>query len=219
MNNVTILYGGQKLVARKIRYFKYNDINYFIYCLNEIDSDGYTKLYIVKLKNNIEQVIDDNDWDSIKNIIHTVVKEIKTNNIESFVDIDSNEIKEIDSNYSRPFKLKKTLVDTIAYEEMDNEINSKEKILERLEEFLKNPIMDEPEEDLSAPIKPTSEIIKKIDKEPIQNQNEDLDSIMKELSENKRYCEELKIENQKLQKDVINYKEKIEYIKGIIRDL
>lgn len=218
MNNVTILYGGQKLVAKKIRYFKYDDTNYFIYCLNEIDPDDYTKLYIVKLKNNIEQVIDDNEWDSIKNIIHTVVKEIKTNNISSFTDINSNEIGEIDSNYSRPFKLKKTLVDTIAYEELE-EINSKEKILERLEAFLKNPIMDEPDENLSTTVKPTSEIIKNIDNETPNTIDTDSTDILKELNETKNYCESLKIENQKLQKDVNDYKEKIDYIKGVIRDL
>ncbi len=260
MKDMTVYYNGEKLPAQKIRYFEYNNSQYLIYDLKEDNDDNYVKLYIVKLDGNIEQVIDDDEWNILKDMIQDIVKEIKSNNIKSFKDLTGSKIDEIDSNYARPFKLKKDLVDIMTYikgekKEMANskkgndtkktskskekakdleELNeekeseeiddSKEEILQRLEEYLKNPVDEYSDVQPTTTVKPTYEIIKTM--EDLSGIIEQLKGLQKQLDETNDFCEELKKENQNLQREnqnleneISEYKNKIDYIKGVIRDL
>ena len=225
MSNIVVNSGGQKFIAKKVRYFEYQNSNYLIYTLDEVDIESYVKLYIIRFKGDIEQYIDDNEWISVKEIIQKIVREIKMDQIVSFTDLVCN-IEQIDNNYARPFKLKSELVNIMSYNKDENNgetkeeqpVDSKEAILKRLEEFLKNPVMDEPEED-KTPIKSTHEIIKDMEQNNNIEVSKDMNLLQKELNDIKMYCEDLKHENHNLQIEVNNLKDKLEYLKGVIRDV
>ena len=46
--DVNVISENEKIIGEKIRYINYNDANYFIYSLKELDEEGYEKLYINK---------------------------------------------------------------------------------------------------------------------------------------------------------------------------
>ena len=98
---------GHETEAFKIRYFNYEDANYFIYTLGEIDKDEYVKLYLKKIRNGEEQFISEDDWAHIKEIIQKVVKEIKSGRVTSFRDLNMSSLNEIMETDTRIFKFKK----------------------------------------------------------------------------------------------------------------
>ena len=108
---------GMEKEAYKVRYINFENNNYFIYTLNEIDSEGYVKLYLKKINNGEDTGLTALEWEGIKASIPLIVKEIKNNNISSFKDLSMKNIKEIMDGNSKVFKLKKNIVELITYEE------------------------------------------------------------------------------------------------------
>lgn len=104
---------GREKQATKVRYFKYNDNNYFVYTLNEIDEDGYIKLYIKKIVNGEDREIEDTVWDSVKAIIQEVFREIKAGTHYSYEDLNIDEVNEIMESGAKIFRLRKDVVDEI----------------------------------------------------------------------------------------------------------
>lgn len=222
--SIKVISGSDKLTGEKIRYIKYNDINYFIYSLKEQDEEGYEKLYMNKIVEGEEDFISDSEWEELKTIIPNIVKQIKTNNITDFIDLDINQAEEINLNYSRPFKLKVSIVDSIKTEEkiekMDEELHelindvSTEEIdnnsIDDLDEFLNNyeEELNKYEEELNKvelPIRPDIDI---------QDENlSNYDDIEKELNEEKNKNEQLEKKIEELETELNKYKDKLERIK------
>ena len=101
---------GREKEATKVRYFKYNDNNYFVYTLNEIDEDGYIKLYIKKIINGEDREIKDSEWPNVKDIIQEVFREIKAGTRYSYEDLNINQINEIMESGAKIFRLRKDVV-------------------------------------------------------------------------------------------------------------
>jgi hypothetical protein len=193
MKTVNVITIGGTLSATKIRYINYGISNYIIYTLNEKDEEGYIKLFINKIVDNDEYMISDVEWDNLKTFIPPFVKEIRANQIKSFKDLNIDDIKAVHIDNSRAFKLKEEIVNSIIYKEPEiEELNllgkeitelfqeektPEEKSLNKLEEFLKNPIMEDPEE-IESPIKPDN---LKSDLELAQDQIEKLEKEKEEL--------------------------------------
>jgi FtsZ-binding cell division protein ZapB len=222
---------GHETEGFKIRYFSYGEANYFIYTLGEIDADEYVKLYIKKLKNGEEQFISEEEWFSIKEIIQKIVKEIRSGNIVSFKDLNMTNLNEIMETDTRVFKLKKSIVEEIIYEEPKVEIQepveepkrepikpekNPDDFIENLEDSIKNTFSDDlyraPKEETK--IKPI--VIGSLPNNELKEKNE---SLQKELEDYKVITYKLKEENTILKKKLIEYREKLETIKTLTRDI
>ena len=201
MAKVSVILDGNIVEGTCIRYINYENINYFIYSLNEQDDEGYEKLYINKIDDE-EKYIDDFNWDMLKRVIPAIVKEIKNNDITLFKDLDVEKITEIDTKYAHTFRLKIDIVKLITKktekekinmldEELENLINSETKVeennsLSKLDDFLKNPMNNI--DNIEVPKKPID-----------NNQIEEYENRIKEL-----------------EKELESYKEKIEKIKTML---
>ena len=219
---------GHETEAFKIRYFNYEDANYFIYTLGEIDKDEYVKLYLKKIRNGEEQFISKDDWEHIKIIIEKVVKEIKSGRVTSFRDLNMSSLNEIMETDTRIFKLKKSVVEEIIYEEPRVEIR---------EEIIEDPIREEKSRDsfiesIGSGIKKNyAEDFSHFRKEdagvksvrmssPVGSEYRDKSAMLqKELEEYKVITFKLKEENNILRKKLVEYREKLESIKSISSDI
>ncbi len=219
---------GHETEAFKIRYFNYEDANYFIYTLGEIDKEEYVKLYLKKMRNGEEQFISEEDWGHIKEIIQKVVKEIKSGRITSFRDLNMSSLNEIMETDTRIFKLKKSIVEEIIYEEPRVEIR---------DEIIEDPI-EEPSNQGSSFIKNIGGSMKTtfVDEFPrlrndVQRPRVETGStpsnvyrektamLQKEVEEYKVITYKLKEENNILRKKLVEYREKLEAIKAMSRDI
>lgn len=224
--SIDVISRNEKIIGEKIRYINYKEYNYFIYTLNEIDEDGYQKLYMNKLSNGEEDIISELEWEELKLVIPSIVKQIKTNNITDFEDLEISEIQTINLDYSKPFKLKNSIVDSIKKEEhinkMDEELQGlmdgieKKKVdsFDELDQFLNNyeEELNAYEEELNKielPIRPDSEINYK------ENTN-DLIILKQELENERQEKQDLQKQNEELQSELNKYKEKLERIKIMI---
>lgn len=105
----------ENLEVEVIRYFINNDIKYLIYSLNEIDSQGYTRLYASKIVDNKAIIItDDEEWDLIRQIIKQIVKNNRDGSNLEIVDIDEAELRDITLLDARLFRLQGNLVNLLS---------------------------------------------------------------------------------------------------------
>ncbi len=219
---------GHETEGFKVRYFNYQDADYFIYTLGEIDKDEYVKLYLKKIRNGEEQFITEEEWLNIKGIIQKIVKEIRSGNITSFRDLNMTNLNEIMETDTRVFKLKKSIVEEIIYEEPRVDIKediisepvkqekTQDDFIENLEDSIKNTFSD----DLSRMVVEEPKI-KPIVLGSVRNNEykEKTDSLQKELEEYKVITYKLKEENTILKKKLIEYREKLESIKSLTKDI
>lgn len=199
MNELSVIVLNDIISGKKIRYIDLNGINYFIYSLNEKDEDNYEKLYINRIVDNNEIYITDFEWENIKNLIPTIVKEIRTNNISLFKDLDQKKLNNINVEFARVFKLKSDIVEIITkresqFDEIDYEIKKllgntddvveKKEDIDELDEFLNHPFSD-------SIVEPTN---------PYEEET----------------LESIKEENRQLQERVFELEEKINSIKALL---
>lgn len=220
--DINVISGNEKIIGEKIRYINYNDANYFIYSLKELDEEGYEKLYINKIYKNEEDIINDLEWEELKKIIPTIVKQIKADNIIDFKDLDLKSIENINSNYSRPFKLKSSIVSSIKkvekidrieeeLQELVNRTSSEtNNTIDDLDEFLNNyeEELNKNEEELNkveVPIRP--------DFEEDNKQEIEGNQLKEELEQEKNKTQELEKKIEELELEINKYKDKIERIK------
>lgn len=107
-----------QMEAELVRFFHFKNTNYLIYTKNEKDEKGYIKLYPVKVMESLGEKIarsikDETEWDNMQSIVKTVIKEIKDEKIESFIDLDKNEIENLKIVDSRFFKLDPKLAEIL----------------------------------------------------------------------------------------------------------
>lgn len=219
--NINVISGSEELTGEKIRYINYNNINYFIYSLKEQDEEGYEKLYMNKVVTDEDNFISDFEWEELKSVIPSIVKQIKSDNITDFVDLDVKQIETINLEYSRPFKLKIGIVDSIKQEvkieQMDEELQElvndtpKEDVnnsIDDLDEFLNNyeEELNKYEEELNKvelPIRPDVEKAEEPENLEIKDQ----------LIEEKNKNEQLEKKIEELETELNRYKDKLERIK------
>lgn len=219
---------GHETEAFKIRYFNYEDANYFIYTLGEIDKDEYVKLYLKKIRNGEEQFISEDDWTHIKEIIQKVVKEIKSGRVSSFRDLNMSSLNEIMETDTRIFKLKKSVVEEIIYEEPRVEIR---------EEIIEDPIREEKNSDSFmesiggnikntytddfTPFRKEEPRVKpvRVNSTPSSEYRDKSVMLQKELEEYKVITFKLKEENNILRKKLVEYRDKLESIKAMSSDI
>lgn len=102
-----------------VRFFHFKNTNYLIYTKNEVDEKGYVLLYPVKIMESLGEKIarsikDETEWENMQSIVTKVIKEIKDEKIESFIDLDKNELENLKIVDSRFFKLDPKLVEILA---------------------------------------------------------------------------------------------------------
>ena len=209
MNDLNVISGQESIKGKKVRYIEFDNINYFIYTLNEKDDEGYEKLYINKIIGNEEDVITDSEWDELKSNIPTIVKEIKNNNISSFKDLSLDDIKRGNLNYAKAFKLKINIVDAITKEEKEekldvhSEINNLIKELHQQERSI-NPLdsfLDNIGSSVEKPINPSN------------RKEEELEQALEKEKEKKKKLKNMIV---RLKKENIYYKKKLQQIKIMI---
>lgn len=221
---------GRETEAFKIRYFSYNDMEYFIYTLGEIDKDEYVKLYLKQLKNGEEQFITEEEWIDIKSIIQKVVKEIKSGNITSFKDLNMSNLNEIMENDTRVFKLKKDIVEQIIYKEQLVEIKEEPIIIS--EQIESAPVEDDSFiANLENSIKTTfSSDLRSDEQEPVRMKpivvgtitneyKEKYEQLQKDIDSYKVIIYKLKEENIILKKKLVEYHTRLEKLKKIMEDI
>lgn len=120
MNNVILKNDiGESVVATILRYFSYNNENYMLYTMNEVDPSNYIKLYGVKIlpqqDNSFSAVaIEDSIWGQIVSLIKEMVKPLEQRINNSFVDLNSNNILTINLISKRVFKINKDMAMLLA---------------------------------------------------------------------------------------------------------
>lgn len=217
---IDVITASENLKGEKIRYINYNNQNYLIFSLKEVDIEGYEKLYINKIVNENEELIDDVEWEEIKKMIPVMVKEIKTNEIISFNDLEINKIKSVNLDYSRPFKIKASIVDEIKKEEIipNNMEEIKEEDKEDNEEYLEALDIDDFLNNYDEEIRQNEEELNKVEV-PIRPDfdnniiNTEKNDINEELEREKNKIIELQKEIEELKSENSNYKDKLERIK------
>ena len=219
--NINVISGSEELTGEKIRYINYNNINYFIYSLKEQDEEGYEKLYMNKVVTDEDNFISDFEWEELKSVIPSIVKQIKSDNITDFVDLDVKQIETINLEYSRPFKLKIGIVDSIKQEVK----------IEKMDEELQEIVNDTPKEDVNNSIDDLDEFLNNYEEElnkyeeelnkvelPIRPDVEKAEEpenleIKDQLIEEKNKNEQLEKKIEELETELNRYKDKLERIK------
>lgn len=219
MKEINIISGEQKLNGEKIRYIELDKQKYVIYTLNEIDDDGYEKLYINKFVDNEEDLISDISWEELKNEIPNIVKQIRNNDINSFKDLNLDEIGNVNIKYSRPFKLKVSIVDSIKKDDvkLDTELNN---LLGEISSIDNNNNYKETKDNN------LDKFLEDIDKKEINEQSKierttteselEIEQLNEELNRQKQTNELLQNKIIELEIELSNYKKKLNDIKIMI---
>ena len=199
---------GRETVAYKVRYLSFNGNNYFVYTLNEIDIDGYVKLYLKRIVENGEVEISPNEWETIKASIPVIVKEIKNNDIKSFRDLSMRQINEIMDGYAKVFKLKKDVVELITYEE--------ETVIDEIPKFEVN--------DDEVVVKPVQEVVEpeptpQIPAIPVDQLNLRITKLNEEIGKYRELCINLKRQNEALREELNKSNSKLARLKEIMKDI
>lgn len=137
MDNIVVKNAeGQQLNINIVRFFRLNSMEYLIFSLNEVDEGGYVKLYITKVKDNTANtIVDDVEWNMIKDTIKTIIKSNKDNFPLPIVDLNVKKINDLQVIDQKVFKLNDSLLKLLS-------ANKKE------ESYV------EPSVDVSAPVEP-----------------------------------------------------------------
>lgn len=129
MNKISIKdINNQIIDAALVRYFKYKNTNYLIYTFNDIDEKGFVKLYLVKIMKQFNEWIaktikDEEEWKRMQLIVKNILKEIKNDNIESFIDLNISDIQNIKIKEARYFKLDKKLMQMLSVDKSTENID------------------------------------------------------------------------------------------------
>lgn len=115
MDRIVIDFNDEELEVEVIRYFEKNNGKYLIYSLNEIDNEGYVKLYCTKVYNHSAvNVTSDEEWIMIKEMIKEIVKDNRDGSNLNVEDLNYNEINNISVEGNRVFKLQGNLVNLLS---------------------------------------------------------------------------------------------------------
>ena len=225
---------GREKVADKIAYFKVEDKKYFIYTLNEIDSEGYLKLYIKQLENGEDVEILDIEWEHVRGIVQEVLRQMRDGIVETYELLDFDDVTEVMETGARVFKLKQEIVEQIKNQELKEQeedynfenVNDfsnalieafkkaakKPKVLEKIEENVDN-ILEQKEENevpLSIPDVVKNEEVKVkpyvVSNVPVLEYQETILKLEQDTKQVQEICQNLKNENDRLLLEIDNMK-------------
>lgn len=104
MGKINIKLNGMDTIVDAIRYFKDQDTNYFIYTLGELDNQAYQISYVTKVEEGKGQLLNNDEWEKIKELIKYIVRESKLAQ-DTIEDKSFQELEGLDVLYTKPFKL------------------------------------------------------------------------------------------------------------------
>ena len=104
---------GEKVDACIVRYFKEKDNKYLVYHQDEIDAQGYLKLYIGKVSALIENITDDKEWAHVRDLIKEILRQNNAGNLTAIEDLNEKELKNIELVSAKPFKLSTAMVELL----------------------------------------------------------------------------------------------------------
>ena len=108
---------GESGIVNVVRYFQNNGKEYIIYSLNEVDESGYTRLYVTKLSgmggSYTGELLDDNEWNEVKNLVKVIVKANKEGMPVPVQDLNPKNINNIMLKDKKVFKLNAPLVNDL----------------------------------------------------------------------------------------------------------
>lgn len=197
---------GMETEAYKVRFINFEGNNYFIYTLNEIDSEGYVKLYLKKFNDGEEADLTTPEWEKIKASIPLIVKEIKNDNITSFRNLSMKKINEIMEGNSKVFKLRKNIVELITYEEPESddvpkfEVNDSEDSIVDFKEDI--PKFEE-----------------RLEMSELEQYKERVNQLDFELNKYKEFCVNLKKQNEVLKLELNKSNSKLTRLKSLLKDI
>lgn len=104
MGKVNIKLNGMDTVVDAIRYFKDQGTEFFIYTLGELDNQAYQISYVTKVEAGKGQLLNNEEWGKIKELIKQIVRESKLAQ-DTIEDKSFQEVEGLDVLYTKPFKL------------------------------------------------------------------------------------------------------------------
>ena len=116
-NTINLKIDGISSKVNIVRYFLNGDQRYLIFSLDEKDDAGYIKLYVCKMSYDKEMkaitISDEDEWNRIKELIKTTIKENRLGNSLSIIDLNYADINGIEVVDSKIFKLLDSMVDIL----------------------------------------------------------------------------------------------------------
>ena len=225
---------GREKVADKIAYFKVEDKKYFIYTLNEVDSEGYLKLYIKQLENGEDVEILDIEWEHVRGIVQEVLRQMRDGVIETYEMLDFDDVTEVMESGARVFKLKQEIVEQIKNQDLKEEEENynfenvddfssalieafkkaakKPKVLEKIEENVDNILDNNEEKEIpiayEEPDKKEEVKVKPyvVSNVPVFEYQETIMKLEQDTKQIQEVCQNLKNENDKLLLEIDNMK-------------
>lgn len=208
MESIKLIINGESKEVNVVRYFELNGNKYLIYSLNEIDMQGYIKLYIIKVEmdnatgtDNALSIVDEQEWTNLKDEIKKIVRDnhVGTLNVD---DLNYKKIEGLIVNDNKVFKLPEKLL---------SDLSSNKKTF--AEEPKEEVSLDEP----SIPT-PTFDInpapIASVDETP-DSSDENISSSVQEENYEELYNQE-KARNEELNQKISALEAKLENIKNLL---
>lgn len=101
---------GKSFDTKVIRYFVLNDKKYFIFSLNEVDSNDYVQLYAAKIEDvdgvlTMKNITDETEWAAFRNNMEKIVNNNR-NGVLNSDDLDYKELNNMTVTEFRIFKVK-----------------------------------------------------------------------------------------------------------------
>lgn len=104
-----------------IRYFKLDYTEYLVYTIFERDEKGFIKLYLIKVMDELGKkvgvtITDEDEWKNMQKVIKTIIKDIKDNKTENFLDLQTSVLDGMKVGHAKFFKLDQNLTDILGGE-------------------------------------------------------------------------------------------------------
>ena len=119
MDKILIFNGNnQQMEVDVVRYFSDGGNNYFVFSLNELDSQGHMNIYVTKVINqngsNVgTNIVDDVEWSNLKSNLQRIIKENRANGNAVVSDISIDSLQGLKILDRRALKLLATSVDML----------------------------------------------------------------------------------------------------------
>lgn len=156
---------NQALNVQAIRYFSMDDKRYFAFSLNEIDEQGYVKVYVSKvlgLNGTIAayDIIDETEWAKVKEVVKSIIKANREGNPVPVTDLDMNPLHNIKVNGQQAFKLMPNLVEWVGANIVVKEDNVVTSSVESVSVAPVEPVSNvvEPVEAVPVSVEPTVDV-------------------------------------------------------------
>ena len=147
MGKVNVLKEEKAVELNIVRYFEYDGNKYIIFRDGDTDENDYVRLCFAKITEpGVAKKIDDEkewstEWSELKDLIKTIVKESKLEEVTSVSDLDEKELENLKIESAKPFKLSESIAELLG-----SNINFKE-----TEETKEEPKVEEKQDDFAMP--------------------------------------------------------------------